>query len=105
MSKYFNVDHMLKPEPKILQHTVQFFLMYFFCRRGQENIYEMTKDHFKIVVEPKGDEYVVQAVDEKDKNHGVKDTELNNQARMYGDTGLYLRSTTKRHIQTQAEKS
>ena len=84
---YFAVDHMNEPQPRVLQHAVQFFIMYFFCRRGQENLYEMTKDYFKVVVEPDGTEYVIQSKDEKDKNHGVKDTEIANQAKMYSDPG------------------
>ena len=47
----------------------------------------MTKDTFKVVIEPNGTEYVIQAADEKDKNHGVNDTEPSNQAKMYEDPG------------------
>ena len=82
---YFNVDHVTSPDPYILQHTVQFYLMYFFCRRGQENLYDMTKDHFELITENTGEQYVVQKLDEKDKNHGVQQTELANQGKMYSD--------------------
>ena len=84
---YFNVNHMMKPQPKTLQHAVQFFIMYFFCRRGEENLFEMTKDHFKIVTEYDGTQYVIQNIDEQDKNHGVKDTEMANQGKMFADPG------------------
>ena len=36
----------------------------------------MSKEHFELCVEPDGTEYVIQKLDEKDKNHGVKDTEI-----------------------------
>ena len=84
---YFHVDHVTTPNPRILRHTVQFFIMYFFCRRGQENLYEMTKDHFELCVDPSGEEYVIQKLDEKDKNHGINDTEFANQAKMYAAPG------------------
>ena len=87
IGNYFNINHMTGPQPKVLQHTVQFFIMYFFCRRGIENLYEMTKDHFKLVTEYDGTQYVMQNIDEKDKNHGAQDTELANQGKMYADAG------------------
>ena len=87
ISAYFNIDHIMRPSPKILQQCVQFYIMYFFCRRGQENLYTMTKDHFKVVVQYDGSKYVEQNLDEKDKNHGVQDLMLANQGRMYEDKG------------------
>ena len=29
--RYFDIDHVTKPKPKILQHCVLFYIMYFFC--------------------------------------------------------------------------
>ena len=49
----------------------------------------MTQDHFKLCVNPDGTEYLVQNLDEKDKNHGVKDTEIANQGIMYADPGTF----------------
>ena len=60
---------------------------FFFCRQGQENLYDMTKEHFELCVEPDGTEFVIQKLDEKDKNHGIKDTEIPNQAKMYSAPG------------------
>ena len=71
---YFDVGHMKEPKPYILQHTVQFYLMYFFCRRGQENLYDLTKDHFKVIAEPEGTQYVIQ---------------MANQGKMYADPSEY----------------
>ena len=87
IGNYFFVDHVTEPSPKILQQCVQFYIMYFFCRCGQENIYEMTQDTFKVHVENDGTRYIYQNIDEKDKNHGINDTELTNQARIYEDKG------------------
>ena len=84
---YFDVDHMKQPQPKILRECIQFYIMYFFCRWGQENLYEMTVDHFKINIDSDGTRYVSQIKDEKDKNHGVNDTAIANQGKMYEDPG------------------
>ena len=34
LSNYFHHDHVKFPSPKILQQCVQFYIMFFFCRRG-----------------------------------------------------------------------
>ena len=47
----------------------------------------MTKYTFQVVVEPDGKCYVVKSIDEKHKNHGVQDTEMSNQAKIYEDPG------------------
>ena len=84
---YFCVDHMKTPNPKKLQQAVLFYIMYYFCRRGQENLYAMKKNHFEVVIETDGTKYVQQLMDEKDKNHGINDTELAKQGRMYEQKG------------------
>ena len=89
IANYFAVDHVMSPEPQILQHCMMFYIMYFFCRQGQENIYKMT-DHFKIQVQHDGTRYVYQNIDEKDKNHGINDTDLTNQAKIYEDPGMLI---------------
>ena len=50
----------------------------------------MKVDTFKIFVEPDGTEYVYQAIDEMDKNHGIQDTENTNNGRMYSTNSKYL---------------
>ena len=45
----------------------------------------MTKETFQIDVLPDGTEFVYQAVDEMDKNHGPQDTTRTNDGRMYAD--------------------
>ena len=87
IARYFSMDHVTKPEQKILQQTVLFYIMYFFCCRGQENLCDMTKEHFEVVVDPSRVRYVVQNIDELDKNHGVNDTTIANAGKMYEDPG------------------
>ena len=58
--------------------------MYQTARRGRENIIAMTKNTFKVATDPDdGRRFLYQAVDESDKNHGVKDTSIANEGRIY----------------------
>lgn len=52
-----------------LQKKVWFDLMFFFCRRGRENLREMRKDTFAVAADSTGRRFVHQVVDEADKNH------------------------------------
>ena len=90
IAEYFNHDHITVPDPKHLQQTMIFYIIYYFCRRGCENLYEMKIDTFQIYIEPDGTEYVYQAVDEMDKNHGIQDTDNTNNERMYATNGTYF---------------
>ena len=85
ISEYFCYDHMNNPDPRRLQQQVIFYIIYFFCRRGRENLYQMRKNTFKIVVDPDGTEYLIQDIDELDKNHGPDDHDKTNDGRMYGN--------------------
>ena len=87
ISEYFNHDHIADPSPKKLQRHLLFYVIYYFCHRGRENLYEMTKETFKLFVEYDSTEYVYQDQDETDKNHGPDDTNATNEGRMYGNTG------------------
>ena len=94
IAEYFTYDHMNSPDPRRLQQNIIFYIIYYFCRRGRENLYAMTKDTFQVVCEPNGTEYVIQMIDELDKNHGPDDTSKSNEGRMYatnGKTTLYIR--------------
>lgn len=55
--------------PKGLQRKVFIDVMLFFCRRGRENLRNITKDYFVIATDTEGRTYVEQHVDEMDKNH------------------------------------
>lgn len=59
--------------PVGLQQKVWFEIMFYLCRRGRENLREMTVETFKICTDPQGREYVFQAIDEGDKNHTEND--------------------------------
>ena len=83
IAEYFCYDHMAKPDPKRLQQNLIFYIIYFFCRRGRENLYTMKRNNFKIVVQPDRLEYVAQDSDEIDKNHNYDDAYKTNEGRMY----------------------
>ena len=82
IGEYFQHDYMNKPDPKKLQQQVIFYILYFFCRRGRENLYEMTQSTFELCTEYDGTQYIKQAIDEVDKNHGPDDPP-SNEGRMY----------------------
>ena len=63
IAEYFCHNHIVKPDPRRLQQNLVFYIIYFFCRRGRENLYTMKKNMFKIVTQPDGTQYVVQAID------------------------------------------
>lgn len=90
LAKYFYHDFMAVPDPRLLQKSVLFNIIYFFCRRGRQNIYQFTQDMFQLSADPDGTEYVYQAVDELDKNHGIDNTNPANEGRMYATPGQYL---------------
>ena len=72
-----------------------FYIVYYFCQRGHENLYEMTKDTFQLIVENGGTEYLIQAIDKADKNHRPQDTSATNQGRMYGNSGKKIQYLSK----------
>ena len=83
IAEYFCYDHVTKPDPRCLQQNMLFYIVYFFCRRGRENLYTMTKDTFKLIVEPDGTQYYIQDIDEIDKNHTADDVNKTNEGKMY----------------------
>ena len=63
--------------PTGLQEKVQFDIRFYFCRRGLENLHDMTKDTFRLRRDPSdGTEYISLASNKSDKNHNAKDKEL-----------------------------
>ena len=87
LAMYFTVDHLKQPNPSVLQRNVMFNIIYYLCRRGQENLYEMTKDWFQVVTKPTGERFVAQVKDEMDKNHTENDYNMTNEGRMYEVAG------------------
>ncbi|CAC5399621.1 KCTD1_15 [Mytilus coruscus] len=72
-----------------LQKKVWFDIMFYLCRRGQENLRSMTKKNICFSTDSSGREYVYQQVDEYDKNHRDEATPDDSvvEARMYARVG------------------
>ena len=87
LAVYFNIDHIKTPNLTVLQKNVIFNILYYLCRRGQENLYEMTKDWFKLITTYEGDRFIAQVRDELDKNHSENDYKPTNEGRMYAVEG------------------
>ena len=49
--------------------------MFFFCRRGRQNLRELKRDDFAIKTNPQGLRCVVKKTDELTKNHRVNDAQ------------------------------
>ena len=82
-------------DPKKLQQTVLFCLMYFTCRCSRENLHEMTPKMYHILTDPTGKHYVTQNVDELDKNHQADLTEVANKAKMFEMPGNPFKKSPK----------
>ncbi len=64
--------------------------MYFFVRRGRENLYQMTTDWFAVKIDPSTNtKYIEQVKDELDKNYSPKDTTISNKGKMYENPGQF----------------
>ena len=61
--------------PRSLQRKVFFEIMFYLCRRGQENIRELTKSSFAVKRDENGTEYIERDIDELTKNHRECDPE------------------------------
>ena len=72
--------------PTGLLRKVFFEVMFHLCRRGRQNLREMTHDSLKIVRDEDGFEFVCMAKDELTKNHRKAD-DASSQARMYALPG------------------
>ena len=89
LAHYFHHDHFQTPSPKILQRNILFNILYYMCRRGQENLYDMRQDWFEVQVNPEnGDKFLIQVKDEMDKNHREDDFKATNQGKMYDVPGM-----------------
>ncbi len=86
---YLDHDQMNNPSPKKLQQAVIFFIVFYFCRRGRENLYGMKKNMFTVAFDQEQQLlYVEQNVDEMDKNHSENDPNIANEGRMYEMPGM-----------------
>lgn len=75
--------------PRGLQMKVWFDVMYYMCRRGRENLREMTKKTFSVKHDAQGNYYVSQDIDELDKNHRADDPD-GKAGRMYAIPGKLI---------------
>ena len=87
LAKFFNHDQVTNPSPRLLQRNVIFNIIYYFCRRGQENLHDMTVNWFEVVTQPNGEKFVIQVKDELDKNHRENSHQQTNQGKMYQVNG------------------
>ena len=76
--------------PNGLLNKVWFEVMYFLCRRGQENLRAMTKETFELAVDSAGKRYIFQKVGELHKNHRDLTTSSVSQGRMYEQPGMFF---------------
>ena len=85
MYSYFlaNMD-----SPMVLQQKVFVDVMLHLCRRGRENLRDMTKETFAIRQDASGSKYVYKAVSEFDKNHRGDDDKPEGQGQMHEIPGL-----------------
>ncbi|XP_069134253.1 uncharacterized protein KIAA1958-like [Argopecten irradians] len=75
----FNTD-----VPKGLLNKITFEIIFFFCRRGRENIRELKPSDFQVKTDDNEQRYICKTTSEKTKNHtGVTDELEGTGARMY----------------------
>ena len=91
----YSKEKMLEPpNAKNLQEIMIFYVLFYMCRRGRENLRAMKKSTFVIATDPEDNRrYIYQAVDEINKNHSEYDTSLANDGRIYaipGTVSLYF---------------
>ena len=92
MSKLYSGDTIVfyTDTPNGLLNKVWFEIMYYLCRRGQENLRAMTTETFDISTDSSGKRYIHQKKDELDKNHRDTSTGAVTHGRMYELPGIYL---------------
>ena len=69
--------------PSPLLNKVWFEIMYYLCRRGQENLRSMKNETFEVAVDSTWKRYVRQKIDELDNNDSYLTTGAATQGRMY----------------------
>ena len=100
LMNYFKASMAGPPSPNKLQDIIIFYILYFMCHTGRENLRFMTKETFQISIDPEdGRKYIYKAVDEADKNHTYNDTTMSNDGWIYeiqGDITYKCRASTRR---------
>ena len=75
-----------------------FYLIYFTCCRGGENLYSMTLNTFKVHTDENGKKYVQQNIDEMDKNNNADDQGMTNKGKMYETPGKNTLNQIKSYL-------
>ena len=83
LSQYFTKNMQGSLNGRHLQEIVLFNIIYFIGRRGRENLRLMTKNTFKVSIDPKERKYIHQVTSEHDKNHTENNSDKDNEARIY----------------------
>lgn len=84
LTEFFKQGMAGPPNATLLQEIVLFYILMYMCRRGRENLRPMTVDTFKVATDAEDNrQYIYQAIDEADKNHGAQDTSKSNDGRIY----------------------
>ncbi len=69
IAQHFNHNHEEEPDPRLLQQSVVFNILYFFIHHGRENLPAMQKTWFKVSVNPSNNcKFLEQVQDEMDKD-------------------------------------
>lgn len=90
ITEYFKAGMAGPPNPDLLQELVLFYIVLYMCRRGRENLRNMTKDTFAFATDPEDNrEYIFQAINEADKNHSHLDMSNSNDGRIYEVPGKF----------------
>ena len=87
LSQYFTKNMQGSLNGRHLQEIVLFNIIYFIGRRGRENLRLMTKNTFKVSIDPKERKYIHQVTSEHDKNHTENNSDKDNEARIYEQKG------------------
>ncbi len=84
LEQYFDGSLKYGANPKLLQETNLFHILYYFAWWGRENLRKISKCTFDIARDHEsGCLFLFQKIDEADKNHKESDTEPSNEGRMY----------------------
>ena len=88
--RYQHATTLDQETPKGLSRKVWFELVLYFCRRGRENLRELTPSHFEVCRDDLGRKYVKKAKSERTKNpQGDSNEENLSGGRMY-ETGILM---------------
>ena len=88
--KLYHQTHLMNPDtPQGLLNKVLFETIFYFCRRGRENIRELEASDFEIKVDADNRCYVVKVKSEQTKNHtGTTNENEGDGGRMYEIGGI-----------------